>query len=394
MTLHIFNPEHDIALAFGKAFFTAPHAGRQLRNDLGWLPAIWASPNDNILVNDVSHAEKSFQRLMAAIKTRNIPFIPRCQFVSSSSNFLTEEPLSNKANSYKIEPWGWDASLKMQLSRLGISDQFLPSSKDIDYIRECSHRRKSAEILKYIHEHFVVNNDDLAEYNCNRIVGDAQECHTLEEVFNLSDFWKSIVVKAPWSSSGRGVRFVKSNWSATMIGWLRNVLANQGSVMVEPHYNKIIDFGMEFTSDGHGHISYLGLSLFHTQNGAYTGNLLATENYKRQELARYLPLNLLDYVKSLICEGLSDAFNQYEGPFGVDMMVVLPPKDRSEDVRSCGEQPSTLLHPCVEINLRRTMGHVALSLTKNINPMEDDEIVRVMRIVYEDHQYKLKLQQI
>ena len=50
MTLHIFNPEHDIALASNLSNFTAPHAGRQLRNDLGFLPALWAQEGDQILV--------------------------------------------------------------------------------------------------------------------------------------------------------------------------------------------------------------------------------------------------------------------------------------------------------------------------------------------------------
>ena len=47
-----------------------------------------------------------------------------------------------------------------------------------------------------------------------------------------------------------------------------------------------------------------------------------------------------------------------------------------------------LLHPCVEINLRRTMGHVALSLTP-----DDDDIVRVMRIELTDH-YKLLIKKL
>jgi len=54
---------------------------------------------------------------------------------------------------------------------------------------------------------------------------------------------------------------------------------------------------------------------------------------------------------------------KYRGPFGVDMMIVH------------GQQPA--LHPCVEINLRRTMGHAALMLTPT-----DDDICRVMRIEY------------
>ena len=57
----------------------------------------------------------------------------------------------------------------------------------------------------------------------------------------------------------------------------------------------------------------------------------------------------------------------YDGPFGVDMMVV---------AKSDGD--CFLLNPCVEVNLRRTMGHVALSLTPTrMQP------IRVMRVVHQ-----------
>ena len=55
MTLHIFNPEHDIALASNLSNFTAPHAGRQLRADLGFLPALWAEEGDVVLVENVEY---------------------------------------------------------------------------------------------------------------------------------------------------------------------------------------------------------------------------------------------------------------------------------------------------------------------------------------------------
>ena len=58
MKLHIFNPEHDIALASNLANFTAPHAGRQLRANLGFLPALWAADGDAVLVDDVASAER------------------------------------------------------------------------------------------------------------------------------------------------------------------------------------------------------------------------------------------------------------------------------------------------------------------------------------------------
>jgi len=66
---------------------------------------------------------------------------------------------------------------------------------------------------------------------------------------------------------------------------------------------------------------------------------------------------------------------QYVGPLGVDMMIVA---QENHD--------GFFLHPCVEINLRRTMGHVALSLTPSI-----DDVLRVMRIEYMDNHYKLKI---
>ena len=67
MTLHIFNPEHDIALAANLANFTAPHAGRQLRADLDFLPALWAQEGDQVLVENPDHAAKQWKRLVSRL---------------------------------------------------------------------------------------------------------------------------------------------------------------------------------------------------------------------------------------------------------------------------------------------------------------------------------------
>ena len=179
-------------------------------------------------------------------------------------------------------------------------------------------------------------------------------------------------MKAPWSSSGRGLRFlsVEQTPFSMQAGWFNNVIARQGSVMVEPLYHKVKDFGMEFHADSMGQIRFEGLSLFHTVNGAYVGNILATESAKRNLISRYIPVEWVDDVQQEICRVLN--LKGYEGPFGIDMMIV-------------ASNDGCLLHPCIEINLRRTMGHVALSLMP-----DDDELVRVMRIELNDH-YKLKI---
>ena len=85
------------------------------------------------------------------------------------------------------------------------------------------------------------------------------------------------IIKSPWSSSGRGLRYVNSSFSATaqnsgitrldnlddMEKWAANVIRHQGGVTVEPYYNKVKDFGMEFEIVD-GVVKYCGLSLFQT----------------------------------------------------------------------------------------------------------------------------------
>jgi len=195
------------------------------------------------------------------------------------------------------------------------------------------------------------------------------------------------VLKAPWSSSGRGLRFVNTPDNIALQGWLHNLLQQQGSVMVEPYYRKVKDFGVEFESDGAGSVRVLGLSLFHTSNGAYTGNILATEEEKSESLTRYIPTELLHFVEEKICQCLGPCLaGKYRGPFGIDMMVV---------AREDGD--GFLLHPCVEINLRRTMGHVAIALAQ-LPPAKGALTAyhpqRVMQLIYLNNSYKLKIRRL
>ena len=390
MTLHIFNPEHDIALAANLSNFTAPHAGRQLRSDLGFLPALWAREDDRILVQHEESAQKAFRRVChRLVKLGVTDHLP-----SVSPQFTVAKQGVNQLETTSIQPWGWDGALRRELERMGVAASLLPTAGQIAQIRQLSHRRTSARLLPLL--------------QMEGTVGEAFECTTIEQAEELFLRYGRLVLKAPWSSSGRGVRFcdaarlvkseerivkseeriVKSeerivNGDAQM-AWVANILKTQGSIMAEPYYNKVKDFGMEFEADAEGRIHYLGLSLFHTVNGAYQGNILATESVKREMISRYVPLSLLDSIKQKITERLR--LSGYAGPFGVDMMVV-----KSSPKGNLNSQLSTLnsqlsLHPCVEINLRRTMGHVALAISPT-----DDDIRGVMRVIYDGNHYKLKI---
>ena len=352
--LHIFNPEHDIALASNLSNFTAPHAGRQLRADLGFLPALWAEEGDVIMVENVEYAVKTWERL----RKRFVPWGGTLCSMGWNTLFHGVEHFVPWGGTNSISVWGWDKAVRRELERAGAPLSLLPSDSQLERIRTLSHRQTAAQLLSLL--------------RINGTVGEAVLCESLEAVERQLGLHSRLVLKAPWSSSGRGIRFIDGELNDYHRGWLRNLLSKQGGVMAEPYYEKVKDFGMEFESTESG-IRYLGLSLFHTSNGAYTGNVLATENAKREMISRYIPVYLLDEVKEKIC-GMS-LLNGYVGPFGIDMMIVR-------------HHTQLLLHPCVEINLRRTMGHVALHLSPS-----DDDIRMVMRIDYED-KYKLRIRKL
>ena len=340
-TLHIFNPGHDLALATNIDNFTPPHAARALRASLDYIPALWAKDGDVVLVGDIAHARRAFTRVSQQVAKYRPWHEPEVEFVE-------EKQLRDIAFT-SIEPWGWDRSLAYSLRRCGVDEGLLPAADVLQRVREESHRRTAMQLLAHTG------------------ISEAFECSTLNAIHDLIYKYNKVVAKAPWSSSGRGIRFLDDTIDEHTLGWLRNTLSHQGSVMIEPLYNKVMDFGMEFYRHNDGKVEYMGLSLFQTVNGAYTGNLLATEAVKRDVLSRYISLADLDAFTSAACDYLSGHLS-YTGHFGIDMMALEGSK-----------------FALAEVNLRRTMGHVALA----ISPLDDD-LRRVMHIET-GNIYKLKI---
>ena len=56
MTLHIFNPENDLALACPSPHFIPPASARQMADDLSALPVWWAMRGDAVCVASVEEA--------------------------------------------------------------------------------------------------------------------------------------------------------------------------------------------------------------------------------------------------------------------------------------------------------------------------------------------------
>lgn len=354
--IHVFNPEHDIALAANQKRFTAPHAGRQMRADLGFIPALWAYDSDFVIVDDVEAALEAVRHIRKNAH--------KVEFITLSD--LKKLELSDNVH-VQIMPWGWDCTIKEQLLRADNRlEAFMPDDASIDIMRQLSNRRFASEYLLPI----------LHDTNC-KVVGESSYCETEADVLAVMLRYGTSVLKSPWSSSGRGVRYVPAKQpDEHVLGWVRNILRQQGGIMVEPLYPKVYDFGMEFYATAEGVIEYRGLSLFATRGGAYTGSICATESDKREMLSHYVDLKLLDRISGQIKKILASQFkDKYVGPFGIDMMSIA--KDGEDGF---------WLHPCVELNLRRTMGHVALALTPT-----QFEARRLMNIYYAD-KYRVRIQ--
>ncbi|MBQ5510196.1 MAG: hypothetical protein IIT94_03505, partial [Prevotella sp.] len=73
MILHVFNPEHEMALAANLHQFTSPRAGREMRSYLSFLPALWANDGDAVWVEDVEKAHESLKRI--GLPYANIMFV-------------------------------------------------------------------------------------------------------------------------------------------------------------------------------------------------------------------------------------------------------------------------------------------------------------------------------
>ena len=259
-----------------------------------------------------------------------------------SANVIFATPGELKKFSFtKVFPWGWDKALKHSLIRYGIDESILPSDECLEVVRQMSHRRNVIGML-----------DVLRTGNESVTCGSAVECNSVDQIKNLFAEHGKIVIKAPWSSSGINIIYVEDGISEALSSRCRKLISKQGSVLVEPLYNKVKDFAMEFYSDGSGRVDYLGLSVFETLGSAYLNNMVASEDDKLKVLSSYVSPALLKEIRNRICSYMSSfCKDRYEGPFGVDMMVV-------------SDNGSYVIDPCVEINLRRTMGHVAIERWK------------------------------
>ncbi len=312
----IFNPENDLALAAGIAAYTPPPAAVQLHNSGALLPFWWARHDDVVIIPP--HLDEAASRLKERFALSGIPST-RCHPGS-----ITE-----------AEPWGWSPHTLRQLTRAGISPAALPDDDAIAAIRLLSHRRTTIQVLR-----------ELGEQNLPAEFSDAAAA--MRQIAARSG---QVFIKMPWSSSGRGVFRATGLRESDLSRRIEAIIRRQGSVMVEPAYDKIRDFATLYYSDGTA-VSYRSPSIFVTDpHGAYTGNRLGSPT----ELEAMLDFDLRP-LASRIARILTPLIApRYRGWLGVDMLQYRTTSG------------SVAVAPCIEVNLRMTMGVLAHYVSRHLS---------------------------
>ena len=96
----------------------------------------------------------------------------------------------------------------------------------------------------------------------------------------------------------------------------------------------------------HDGIDFIGYSLFESRNGAYSRNILASNEDIEDIIAGYMSRDTLTAIREDLTSILADRLvGNYEGFLGVDQMIC--------------QTDSPVFIPVSEINLRMTMGLVA-----------------------------------
>lgn len=298
--LLIYNPESDYALASGSPYYTPPRSVVRMRAENALLPSTYARGDDAILVLDDIDVSQCNVRVLHP-----------------------DDPIDWET--YEADPWGWNHQIAHLLSVHCPGTRGIPSTEWLDALRSLSHRRTTISFL--------------AEMPTPGIEPPI-EFKSVQDAMVHYDSHPRLFVKAPWSSSGRGILFTPDISREQTEQWIRGAIRSQGSVMVESAYDRILDFATEWLiEDGIPH--FLGVSVFRTSSrGKYHGNIHGTQ----AELWDMIPGMTSDIVvrqKEAIRRVIAD---RYHGPLGIDMLATT----------------TGTIHPCVEINLRNTMGSILI----------------------------------
>ncbi|MDD4226514.1 MAG: hypothetical protein PHU98_09015 [Mariniphaga sp.] len=342
--IFLFNPTCEYAVANGHVSWQPNRLLQKMEEDLEFLPALFAKPDDVILVK-----KTPAEPFLCSLKDKGI--IPPTVVLQED---IKTNPAFVKQPKNRLMPWGWSPAAHHLLAPLknSCSAEFLqsPVAHWTPASQEIYSRKFALQILNSV-LHLLPPEITMSPKLIPQVVTSKAE---IEEAISR---WGKIMIKAPWSSSGRGLQKITKTpvtdkvWEK-LLGFIRQ----QGFAMAEPFLNKLLDMAFQFELK-RGNVTFLGISRFFTDSkGQYQGNYLhgwpdfiETDTRK---FAERLPEILVDPL--IVTLEKSKLANLYEGIFGVDLLIFMDEKGKLK------------VNPCLEMNIRQNMGLLSVQLEKKI----------------------------
>lgn len=344
--IYLLNPTCDLAIGNGSPNWQPNKLLKKMEADLSILPLFLATSSDIVLVEQLPS-----EKFLKSIEILGID-IPA--FMKFQKALNDETNPFNNINSLK--PWGWSPATHKLLAplktRCSEAFQKSPVFNWSEEIRNLYSKKFALGILQQIIREFP---DTI--FVPKELTG--QVCYEQQQIESLISRWGKLMIKAPWSSSGRGLQpITKTPVHPKVWEKILGIIKDQGYVIVEPFLDKQLDIAFQFELRNRK-ITFLGISNFMTDSkGQYTGNRLNglpdDMNPELKLFAESLPDKIISpLIRILVNSELALA---YEGNFGVDALIF----------KTSGNQLA--VNPCLEINLRQNMGLLSLHLEKLLFP--------------------------
>jgi hypothetical protein len=349
--LHYFNPGHETSVCSGNIHYTPAAPVRKMMEDLRLLPLWYGMAGDYVQVDDAAEVSRFLSSVPPALRP---PVLPLSQ--------VEGDRCAGETTPLEVAPWGLSPqSIRFfeTLRRQGLP-LAVPPWKEA-YAR-LTGRQTAAECLRKVQARLP---------EASFIVPPCF-CTVPEEVRQfMSVYPPPYLLKMPYSCSGRGLHWLRTDRLETpALRWMAGALKKQGQISIEPVWDKVCDFALEFESDGKGQVACRGLSVFETlPNGPFSSCLLGSEASLRNRLLAYVPEKSLQDVCDAVTAVLTETLGAiYRGYLGVDMLI-------------CRRNGTFAIHPLIELNLRYTMGLVALQLSRRVHPSAEGRFAVVCESV-------------
>lgn len=341
-TVFYFNPTCELAVANGSFSYIPPLLLRKMESDLSILPFVFASKSDIVATDQppslqfVDLLEQCGFQLPSFCSVQELEKYPECAFS-------------------RIQPWGWSPAAHFQLSKIKqkCGDEMRSFEWSDDY--KSLYERKTA--LEFLQRFLDKNREDwlIGIENTGKI------CLSIEDIEEFIAEKGCAVIKAPLSSSGRGIQIIRKNeLNKSNREWISGVLNQQKYLIAEPLLDKIGDFSFHFEIKPDKKIIRHGCSFFETNSsGQYKGTYIRPKLaalFEDKEIAEFLNAKTA-IVGQMLEESLHKSPYKacYQGFLGIDTLIFR-------------ENEALKMQPCIEINCRMNMGILTKKLEEKLHP--------------------------